>query len=134
VKHKLVQPILKVVFWAVSILPVNEEEEYFSRYTDARTVMTCAAVQALNKLAVYLSPEELLPFLVCCITFKFLYLWKQKNFSMSCIIQTSCEAHPASYPVGTQGSFSRVKWLGNGAHHSPPSSAEVKSVWIYTSS
>jgi hypothetical protein len=64
VKHKLVQPILKVVFWAVSILPVNEEEEYFSRYTDARTVMTCAAVQALNKLAVYLSPEELLPFLL----------------------------------------------------------------------
>jgi len=40
-------------------------------------------------------------------------------------IQTSPEAHPASYTMGT-GSFLGVKRPGHGADHPPPSSAEVK--------
>jgi hypothetical protein len=41
--------------------------------------------------------------------------------------------HPASYPMGA-GTFSRgVKRQGREADHSPPSSAEVKKTWIYTS-
>jgi hypothetical protein len=35
-------------------------------------------------------------------------------------------AHPASYPMGTRGSFPGVKRSGREADHSPPSSAEVK--------
>jgi len=34
----------------------------------------------------------------------------------------------ASYPMGTRGSFP-----GGKADHSPPSSAEVKNAWSYTS-
>jgi hypothetical protein len=40
--------------------------------------------------------------------------------------------HP-SYPVGTGGSFPGVKRPGREADHSPPASAEVKEMWIYTS-
>jgi hypothetical protein len=28
-----------------------------------------------------------------------------KNFSLPHIVQTGCEAHPASYPMGTEDSF-----------------------------
>jgi hypothetical protein len=42
-------------------------------------------------------------------------------------IQTSSGAHPASYPMGTGGSFPGVKWQGHEADHSLPSSAEVKN-------
>jgi len=35
--------------------------------------------------------------------------------------------------MGTADSFSGVKWLGHEADHSPPSSAEVKIAWSYTS-
>jgi hypothetical protein len=37
--------------------------------------------------------------------------------------------HPASYPMGTSGSFSGGKAAGREADHSSPSSAEVKDVW-----
>jgi hypothetical protein len=38
------------------------------------------------------------------------------------------EVHPASYPVGTGGTFPRGKaWLGRNADYSPPSSAVVKN-------
>jgi hypothetical protein len=40
---------------------------------------------------------------------------------------------PASYPMGTGGSFPGVKRPGREADHSPPSSAEVKNSWSYTS-
>jgi hypothetical protein len=46
---------------------------------------------------------------------------------------TDSEAHPASYPVGTRGSFLGVKRPGREADHSHPSSAEVKNAWSYTS-
>jgi len=35
-------------------------------------------------------------------------------------------AHPASYLMGTSGSFPGIKRLGRIADYSPPSSAEVK--------
>jgi hypothetical protein len=36
------------------------------------------------------------------------------------VVQTGSAAHPASYPMGTGGSFSRDK------------AAEVKKMWVYT--
>jgi hypothetical protein len=41
--------------------------------------------------------------------------------------------HPTFYPMGTEGSFPGVKLPGHEAYHSPPASAEVKKMWIYTS-
>jgi hypothetical protein len=41
--------------------------------------------------------------------------------------------HPASYPMGTKVSFLGVKRPGREADQSPPSSAEVKNTWGYTS-
>jgi hypothetical protein len=38
-----------------------------------------------------------------------------------------------SYKMGTGGSFPGVKWLECAADHSPPTSAEVEKMWIYTS-
>ena len=40
-------------------------------------------------------------------------------------VQAGCEAHPASYAMGT-GSFPGVKRPGPGVGHPPPPSAEVK--------
>jgi hypothetical protein len=42
-------------------------------------------------------------------------------------------AHPTSYPMGTGGSSPGVKRPVREADHSPPTSAEVKKMWIYTS-
>jgi hypothetical protein len=48
-------------------------------------------------------------------------------FSSNLCAQTGSEAHPASYTVGTGGSFPGGKARpGRAADHSPPSSAEVK--------
>jgi hypothetical protein len=47
--------------------------------------------------------------------------------------QNGFGAHPASYPMGTRGSFPRVKQPGREADHSPPSNAVVKNEWSYTS-
>jgi hypothetical protein len=41
--------------------------------------------------------------------------------------QTGSGAHQASYPTGIGGSFLGVKRLGREAHHTPPSSGEVKN-------
>jgi hypothetical protein len=38
-----------------------------------------------------------------------------------------------SYTMGTGRSFSGVKRPGREADHSPPTSAEVKKMWVYTS-
>jgi hypothetical protein len=50
------------------------------------------------------------------------------NFSLHHRVQTGSGAQPYSYTMGT-----RVKWPGREADHSPPSSAEVKNAWSYTS-
>jgi hypothetical protein len=50
------------------------------------------------------------------------------DFSSSSCIQTGSGTHPASYPMGTGGSFPGGKARpGRDADHSPPSSAEVKN-------
>jgi hypothetical protein len=43
------------------------------------------------------------------------------------------EVHLTSYPMGTGGTFPGVKWAGREVDYSPPTSAEVKKIWIYTS-
>jgi len=35
--------------------------------------------------------------------------------------------------MGTAGSFPGINWLGREANYSPPSSAENKNEWSYTS-
>jgi hypothetical protein len=48
-------------------------------------------------------------------------------FSLASFVQTSSEAHPASYPVGTRRPFpGGIARPGRDADHSPPSNAEVK--------
>jgi hypothetical protein len=41
--------------------------------------------------------------------------------------------YPTSYTMGTGGSFLGVKRQGLEADHSPPTIAEDKKMWIYTS-
>jgi hypothetical protein len=55
------------------------------------------------------------------------------EFSLLYIVCTGSGAHPASYPMGTGGSFPEGKAQGREADHSPPASAEFKEMWIYTS-
>jgi hypothetical protein len=55
------------------------------------------------------------------------------NFSLHHRFQNGSGAHPASYPMATRGSFPGVRRPGCEADHSPPSSAEVKNAWSYTS-
>ncbi|PNF25415.1 hypothetical protein B7P43_G08793 [Cryptotermes secundus] len=49
------------------------------------------------------------------------------------VVQTGSGVHPISYPRRTGGSFPGVKRPGLEADHSPPTSAEIKKMWIYTS-
>jgi hypothetical protein len=56
-----------------------------------------------------------------------------ENFSPHHRVQTGSGVHPASYPMVTRDYFLGVKQPRREADHSPPSSAEVKNVWIYTS-
>jgi hypothetical protein len=55
-----------------------------------------------------------------------------KNFFLH-VVQTGSEAHLASCPTGTGVLSPGVKRQGREADHSPPASAEVKKMWIYTS-
>jgi hypothetical protein len=48
------------------------------------------------------------------------------NFSLHHHVQNGSGAHPASYRMGTRGSFLGVKRPGLEADNSPPLSAEVK--------
>jgi hypothetical protein len=56
-----------------------------------------------------------------------------KRFSLLHIVQTGSGVHPTSYKMGTGGSFPGIKRQGRETDHSPPTSAEVKKMWIYTS-
>jgi hypothetical protein len=49
------------------------------------------------------------------------------------VVQTGSEVHPTSYTMGTGSCFPEVKRPGREADHSPPTSAEVKKMWMYTS-
>jgi len=56
------------------------------------------------------------------------------GFSSLCLrIQAGSGAHPASFSVGTGAFIPVVKRPGRESDHSPPSTAEVKDVWCYTS-
>jgi hypothetical protein len=55
------------------------------------------------------------------------------EFSLHHRVQTCSGAHPASYPVGTRGSFSGGKAAGAWSYFSRPFSSEVKDDWSYTS-
>jgi hypothetical protein len=49
-----------------------------------------------------------------------------KDFSSILCVQTGSGAHPASYPIGTEGPFHGGKARpGRDADHTPPSTAEV---------
>jgi hypothetical protein len=48
-------------------------------------------------------------------------------------VQAGSVANPASYPMGTRALFLGVKRPGREADHSPPSSAEIKNTWSFTS-
>jgi hypothetical protein len=55
------------------------------------------------------------------------FLTEEEDFSSNLCVQTGSGAHPASYTMGTGGSFPGGKSRpGRDADHSPPSSAEVK--------
>jgi hypothetical protein len=56
-----------------------------------------------------------------------------KKFSLLHVVQTGSGVHPTSYKMGTGSSFPGVKRQGREADHSPATSAEVKKMWIYTS-
>jgi hypothetical protein len=58
---------------------------------------------------------------------------KGQEFSLLYVVHTGFVAHQASYPIGTGGYFPEVKRLGREVDHSPPTSADVKKMWIYTS-
>jgi hypothetical protein len=55
------------------------------------------------------------------------------NISPHHRVQTDSGAHPASYPMGNRGYFGGLKRHGHEVDHLPPSSAEVKNEWSYTS-
>ena len=57
----------------------------------------------------------------------------KRFFSSSEIIQTGSGAHPASLFNRYQGLFPGVRRPERDADHSPPSNAEVKNEWGYSS-
>jgi hypothetical protein len=54
------------------------------------------------------------------------------HFNDKMNLKEELKFHPTSYPVDTEGSYPGVKRPGREADHSPPTSAEVKKMWIYT--
>jgi hypothetical protein len=59
----------------------------------------------------------------------------RQDFSPLHFIRTSFGAHLASYPLDRvlEALSPGIKQPGHEADHSPPTSAKVKSTWIYTS-
>jgi hypothetical protein len=49
------------------------------------------------------------------------------------VVQVGPGAHPTSYTMGTGASSLGVKRPGREADHSPPTGAEAKKTWVYTS-
>jgi len=56
------------------------------------------------------------------------------NLSPHYRVRTVFGAYPASCPMGTWGSITGGNAAGGDADYSPPSIAEVKNAWSYTSS
>jgi hypothetical protein len=55
------------------------------------------------------------------------FLAKIRDFSVLHSLQTGSEAHPATYLVGTGGSFPGGKEVGYEYDYAPPSSSKVKN-------
>jgi hypothetical protein len=75
-------------------------------------------------------------FLVPVKSFSFqLFRARDGDFSVHHRIQTGSGTLPASYPMGIVGSFpgGGVKRPGREVEQSPPSSAEFRTAWSYTS-
>jgi hypothetical protein len=71
---------------------------------------------------------------VCSMTRRLVFeSWYSQEFSLVHIFQTWSGVHPTTYPMGTGAHSPRVKQEGHEADHSPPTTAEVKKTWIYTS-
>jgi hypothetical protein len=57
-----------------------------------------------------------------------------KKFYLLYVVQTGSGVHPTSYTMGTEGFFLwGVKRSGREGDHSPETSAEIKKMWLYTS-
>jgi hypothetical protein len=56
-----------------------------------------------------------------------------QEFPLLHVVQTGSGAHQASYPMGTGALSPGVKRPSREADHSSPICAEVKKMWIYTS-
>jgi hypothetical protein len=54
------------------------------------------------------------------------------TYLLTYLLTSGSEVHPTSYPMGTGGSSPGVKRPDREVDHSPPTSAEVKKMWIYT--
>jgi hypothetical protein len=67
------------------------------------------------------------------LTNKSVFLFNDTTYCHLHVVQTGSGAHSASYSMGTVGSSLGVKRQGHKADHSPPTSAEVMKMWIYTS-
>ncbi|XP_063986227.1 importin-4-like [Diachasmimorpha longicaudata] len=64
VKHKMVEPIVDVLFELMSSPPDDENDEvYFSGENEDNTPVTCAT-QTLDLLAIHLKPDKLVPHLL----------------------------------------------------------------------
>jgi hypothetical protein len=63
------------------------------------------------------------------------FCWQVKVFLFAAVlvVWTGSGVHPASYPVGSGFLSFRVKQLRYESVHSPPSGADVKNGWSYTS-
>jgi hypothetical protein len=63
--------------------------------------------------------------------------WKCQAFSLPQVIYNDSQTHLASCPMGIGGGGAElslgVKRLQCKAEHSPPTSARVKKMWVYTS-
>lgn len=63
-KHKLVDPIINVLFLLMSTPPEEDvEDDYFQDESDSNSPMTCAT-QTLDLLALHVPADKLLPPLV----------------------------------------------------------------------
>jgi hypothetical protein len=63
---------------------------------------------------------------------EFEFRWGKKLLPLH-VVQNDSGVHPTSYPMGIETLSSRLKQQVREADHSPPASAVVKKMWIYTS-
>jgi hypothetical protein len=56
-----------------------------------------------------------------------------QEFSLLHVVETGSGVQPTSYPIGTGALSPGIKRQGREADHSPPTSADVKKMWIYSS-